>query len=138
MPYAPASGGRAKRHMIACSSDNGERQYGKSDNPEWSAADPPDEQVRLPANELGIGCGRGWGGPRLLGEFDPTGGAGNGREGSGGQMKTIGVGASISVRNNETIGVQKRAAAWSSMAQFIGMSSMKTVTLPSPGAHTLN
>jgi Protein of unknown function (DUF3011) len=69
------------------------------------------------------------------GEFDPTGRAGNGREGTGGQIKTIGVGTGVSVRNNETIGVQKRVVAWSSMAQCIGMSLMKTVTLPSPGAH---
>jgi hypothetical protein len=92
---------------INCSSDNGQRQYCKADT---------HRGVRLIRQTSGFDCrqaswgydaGGIWVDHGCHAEFDLSGGAGNARDGAGSQMKTIAVGTSISVRNNEMIDVQK-------------------------------
>lgn len=92
---------------ITCSSDNGQRQYCQADTRHG---------VRLIRQTSGFDCrptswgydaGGVWVDRSCHGEFDLSGGAGNVRDSVRSQMKTIGAGTSISVRNNETIDVQK-------------------------------
>jgi Protein of unknown function (DUF3011) len=102
-----AQGALASPATVTCSSDNGQRQYCKADT---------HRGVRLIRQTSGFDCRRtSWGYDAgaiwvdhgCHAEFDLSGGAGSAREGAGSQMKTIAVGTSISVRNNETIDVQK-------------------------------
>jgi hypothetical protein len=89
---------------IACSSDNGQRQYCKADT---------QRGVRLIRQIRGSGCqpanwgydARGvWVDRGCQAEFDLSGGAGE-RDGAVSGTRTIGVGTNISVRNNEAIDV---------------------------------
>ena len=92
---------------ITCSSDDGQRHYCQADTRHG---------VRLIRQTSGFNCrqtswgydtGGVWVDRGCHGEFDLSGGAGNARDVVRSQMKTIGAGTSISVRNNETIDVQK-------------------------------
>jgi hypothetical protein len=104
---AGAQSGPNGPNMIACVSDKGQRQYCKADTRRC---------VRLIRETSGFDCrqtswgydgGCVWVDRGCHAEFDLSGGAGNARDGAGHQMKTIALGTSISVRNNETIDVQK-------------------------------
>ncbi len=92
---------------ITCSSDNGQRQYCKADTRHG---------VRLIRETSGFDCrqtswgydeGGVWVDQSCHAEFDLSGGAADARKSAGSPMKTIAVGTSILVRNNETIDIQK-------------------------------
>ena len=104
---ADAQNGLIGPDTIACSSDNGQRQYCKADTRRG---------VRLIPETRGIGCRPAtWGyDPRGVwvdrgcqAEFDISGRADHGRDSESSTVKTIAAGTSILVRNSETIDVMK-------------------------------
>jgi hypothetical protein len=104
---ADAQNGLIGPDTIACSSDNGQRQYCKGDTRRG---------VRLIPQTRGIGCRpatwgydtRGvWVDRGCQAEFDISGGADHGRDHESSTVKTIAAGTGILVRNSETIDVRK-------------------------------
>ena len=102
---ADAQGGLNGPGTITCSSDNGQRRYCGADTRRG---------VQLIRQTRGSGCRQAtwgydahgvWVDRGCQGEFDLSGGKGH--DGAGSQMRTIGAGTSISVRNNEAIDVEK-------------------------------
>jgi hypothetical protein len=102
-----AQEGLPSPNTVTCSSDNGQRQYCKADTRHG---------VRLIRQTSGFDCrqtswgydaGGVWVDRGCRAEFDLSGAVGNGGDVAHSQMKTVGAGTSISVRNNETIDVQK-------------------------------
>ena len=106
-PAGGAQNGLIGPDTIACSSDNGQRQYCKADTRRG---------VRLILQTRGIGCRpatwgydtRGiWVDRGCQAEFDISGRADRGVDGESSAVKTIAAGTNISVRNSETIDVIK-------------------------------
>jgi hypothetical protein len=106
-PSAQAQNGLIGPDTIACSSDNGQRQYCKADTRRG---------VLLIQQTRGIGCRPGtwgydthgvWVDRGCQAEFDISGRADHGRDSESGTVKTIAAGTSILVRNSETIDVMK-------------------------------
>ena len=104
---ASATNQVSRADTIACSSDNGQRQYCKADTRRG---------VRLIRQIRGSGCrpanwgydARGvWVDRGCQAEFDLSGEAGNERDAAVRQTRTIGVGTNIPVRSNQAIDVQK-------------------------------
>lgn len=117
--HATAKGGPNSASTISCSSDNGQRQYCRADT---------SHGVQLIRQTSGFGCrpttwgydAHGiWVDRGCQAEFDISGVARSSRAGAGSEPQTIGAGTRISVRNSETIDVQKSAGQEFSGAVYL-------------------
>jgi hypothetical protein len=92
---------------VNCSSDNGQRQYCDADTHRGVRLIRRTSGFDCRATSWGYDAGGVWVDHGCHAEFDLSGGAATAHDGAGSPMKTIAPGTSISVRNNETIDVQK-------------------------------